>query len=175
MFQSNTSNQECPAKGYLERQPEGLTINGYRSWVAGYVTKADSHWAQCQQKFISVFGAQDGQLAANALGNFVRSLGLCATCPLKCYAPNSGHLNSDECMLLGLIAALQHGDDAALQESVNALSCLAKCSQILAPAGEYAMVLKSEGSLLLPIPAAVLAEIHANNQSQEHISNYTIH
>ncbi|MEP4354791.1 MAG: hypothetical protein ABJ024_02580 [Lentilitoribacter sp.] len=175
MFQPNSSNQECPAKAYLARQPEGLTINGYRNWVAGYVTKSERHWEQCQQEFVSVLGEPNGQIAANALSNFVHSLGSCATCPLKCYAPNSGHLNSDECMLLGLIAALQHGDDEALQESINALSCLAKCSQILAPAGEYAMVMKSAGSLLLPIPAAVLAEIRAKNHFQEHITNYTIH
>lgn len=175
MFMSKSSHQECPAKGYLERHPEGLTVNGYRNWVAGYMTRKDSHWEQCRHKFISILGKHDGQLAANALGYLVRNLGHCAACPLKCYAPGSGHLNADECMVLGLVASIQHGDDDAMHESVNALSCRTKCSQIIAPAGEYAMILKSAGSLLLPIPAAVLAEIYANNQILGSNSNHTIH
>lgn len=175
MFISNPNSQECPAKGYLERPPEGLTVNGNRNWAAGFMTKTDRHWEQCRQKFISILGKHDGLLAANALGNFVRSLGYCATCPLKCYAPGSGHLNADECMILGLISAIQHGDEEAMQESVNALSCRSKCAQIISPAGEYAMIMKSAGSLLLPIPAPVLAEIYLNSQFQDQKSNHTIH
>lgn len=175
MFVSNSNSVECPAKAYLERPPEGLTVNGYRNWVAGYMTQVDTHWDRCRQKFISVLGKHDGKLAANALGHLVRNLGHCATCPLKCYAPGSDHLNADECMLLGLIASIQHGDDEAMEASVNALSCRAKCSQVIAPAGEYAMILKSVGSLLLPVPAQVLAEIHANHQFINNKSNQTIH
>lgn len=175
MFTSNVSNDACPAKAYLERLPEGLTVNGYRNWVAGYMTQVETHWDRCRREFMSVLGKHDGQLAANALGHLVRNLGHCATCPLKCHAPGSDHLNSDECMLLGLIASIQHGDDEAMEESVNALSCRAKCSQVVAPAGEYAIILKSVGSLLLPIPAAVLAEIHANNQFTDNKFKPTIH
>lgn len=175
MTPENHSRSECPARTYLQRPAEGLTVNGYRNWVAGYMTQNNEHWQNCRKRFVQTLGSLDGELAHQALGNLVRNLGNCAICPLKCYAPNSDHLGSDECLLLGLVAAIQYGDDEALKASANALSCASKCNHIIGPASEYAAIMKSSGTLLLPIPASVIMDIYLKSQQPENHSNITLH
>ena len=164
----------CPAAAYLGRPAEGLTVNGYRNWVAGIMTQDHAHFTASAQRFVKIMG-YDGHLASKALGEVVKMMGDCALCPLKCFAPDVNHLGTDECMLLGLIASIQHGDDAALEASARALTCPQNFENIISPAGEYAAIMKAFGSLLLPIPASVLSDIHLNPQLPRQNSNYTLH
>ena len=174
-FFSKSVQSHCPAHRYLQRPPENLTINGYRNWIAGYMTQNQIHWDTCRNKFKKQMGKIDGELACDALGQVVRSLGNCALCPLKCNAPESSHLASDECMLLGLIASIQHGDDEALQACAYTLTCKQNFHKIISPASEYAAFMKACGSLLLPIPASVISDIHLKSQQPEQFTNITLH
>lgn len=182
-------NDHCASKAYLSRPPEGLTVRGYRTWATDYmatnrrvvgsgdirVGPAHDRDGVCLALFTRHLGERSGQLAFSALGTLVHNLGICATCPLKTYAPNSHHLGSDECLLLGLIAAIQYGDEDAMYVSINALSCIHKCDLIIGSAAEYAAIMKGEGSILLPIPADVINDIYVRSRQSTALKNTTLH
>lgn len=157
-----------PAATFLKRPPEGLTVRGYRTFAIAHVNGSCSASGVsediCRAQFAKHLGERSGQLAYHALGSLVHNLGVCATCPLRTYAPDSHHLGKDECLLLGLISAIQYGDEDAMYVSIEALSCSQKCNLIIGPAAEYASIMKSSGSILLPISADMIAEIYARSK-----------
>ena len=163
----------CPAVRYLRREPENLVVNGYRSWILGLIEKDAAHWEQAWNAHARSLGSDAARIALDGLQELIRTLGACATCPLRFHKPDTGHLCRDECLILGLIAGLQHGDEDAAWQSATGLSCAAKCGQVMAASGTYAFSLKHADRVLLPVPAAAIRDIEL--QSAQRSASTTLH
>lgn len=151
MICNETAN--CSAEKWLSRTPEALVVNGYREWMHGVVRSDKTHWKQAHNLHIHQLGIERGRAASIALVQLIDTLGKCASCPLRFYPSGSEHLCRDECLYLGMISSVQHGDDDAQKVSVETLACPLKGLRLLAAAANYATHLKSAGIVVTPIPA----------------------
>lgn len=70
-------------------------------------------WEMTNTLYEELLGAAEGRRVVAELSHFVRTLRRCAACPLKSFPFNAHHVCRDECLALGLIAALQHDDQGA--------------------------------------------------------------
>jgi hypothetical protein len=141
---------------YLARQPEHLVLHGYRCWTRGAATASRVPWIEAEDLYMNALGERSGRAALDALADFVGTTGLCARCPLRMLRPGARALCRDEALVLGLISALQNGDDAASGFCVAALADDRVAGHVEATAATYAVILKSSGSRLLPVPLEIL-------------------
>lgn len=148
----------CRVRQYLSRLPERLVVSGYRSGLDACATGDGSSWAALRALYHARLGEADAGIAMAGLAGFIVALGRCAQCPLRYFPAPSCHLCRHECLVLSLIAALQHGDEDSAMTSARCLAGSRDCEQLLAAAGDYAMRLKILGCLLLPIPPNVVAQ-----------------
>jgi hypothetical protein len=105
---------------YFERPPEKLVLEGYRRWLAGYDSGLVTPWEMTQTLYEELLGPAEGRRVVAELSHFVRTLRRCAACPLKSFPFNAHHVCRDECLALGLIAALQHDDHEAARTCLSA-------------------------------------------------------
>ncbi|GIL00173.1 MAG: hypothetical protein BroJett030_00720 [Alphaproteobacteria bacterium] len=146
-------------RSYLSRPPERLVVGGYRHWLTGCATGTLTHWLAARDLYTSLLAADGADMALAALGNFVATLGRCATCPLRFLPSGTDCVCRDEGLVLGLVAGIQCGDEEALHCAAAALACRRRRDEMLVEAGAYALMLKSLGQLLMPIPADAIAGI----------------
>ena len=163
-------NGDCPAAAYLRQQPENLVVNGYRNWIAGLAHSDPRYWDAAWATHAKALGAIDGQIAVDAMAALVRQLGACATCPLRFYKPGAGHLCRDECLVLGMVAGAQHGDEDILVQSAKLLTCSDTCFEVIEQASAYAAILLGHSQRLTPIPLSAIVDIdmraaHATSQA----------
>tara|TARA_R110002020_G_scaffold5841_8_gene24028 strand:+ start:15330 stop:15863 length:534 start_codon:yes stop_codon:yes gene_type:complete len=151
--------RECPAAAYLRQQPENLVINGYRNCVAGLAHRDLRYWDAARSAHALALGRIDGQYALDAMASLIGRLGVCATCPLRFCKPGTSHLCRDECLVLGMVAGAQHGDEAAMVHSARLLACSDTCVEVVDRASAYAAVLLGHGHKLTPIPLGAIADI----------------
>lgn len=156
---------QCTGAAYLALAPENLLINGYRNWVAGLAGAGPRFCDAARFGHVSRLGAVDGKLAIEALTALIARLGICARCPLRFYKPGSNHVCRDECLLLGLVAGAQHGDDDALVTAARLLSGREALAAVIDRAGAYAAILLSHNQRLIPVPANILVEIDFRSSS----------
>lgn len=149
----------CQAQQYLTRPPEQLVVRGYRHWLSGYATGSVGHWNAAWSLYAEHLGSRNGRLAISGLSNFIGTLGRCSTCPLRFFPSETDCVCRDECLVLGLIAGIQCSDDEAQQCALAGLACPLRREEVMAEAGEFALILKSFGQTLLPIPAHAIADI----------------
>lgn len=149
---------------YLQRHPERLVIEGYRRWSTGFMTGSIIPWERARDLYCEVLGEQDAGTALNSLSQYVRALKKCAICPLRSFPHNSSHLCREECLTIGLIAGLQHEDNAA-DICLQHLACQQMCDEVEEAASDFAKTLKTMGQVLLPVPVYVVKDIL--NRSQE--------
>lgn len=167
----------CEARQYLARPPEELVVWGYRHWLAGCVTGSLDCWNAAWSLYVARLGSRNGRMAIAGLSNFVGSLGRCANCPLRFFPSGTDCVCRDECLVLGLLAGIQCGDDDAQQCALAALACPLRRDELMAEAGEFALMLRSFGQTLLPIPAAAIADIivRASDSPADAADNPTYH
>jgi len=149
---------------YLGNGPEALAIEGYRNMLAGIVKGKTEFWDIVWDAHIRSLGETAGTHAAEALSDFVIQFGICAGCPLHHFAPGSIHICRDECFVLAMIAAAQHGEEDVLQISAQLLSSRVQPSGIIMAISQYALILKGSGKLFLPIPAFELTNFNSKLQ-----------
>lgn len=143
---------------YLQRAPERLVVEGYRRWTTGFRTGSIVTWEMAWDLYCEFLGEDNAATALTSLSKFIRTLKRCTTCPLKSYPHNSSHLCVDECLTIGLIAGLQHGDDAA-SICLQHLACPQTCDEVEEAANTFARTLQSFEQVLLPVPADVIHDI----------------
>lgn len=166
----------CPAADYLNRKPEQLVVRGYRDWLQGCAGDDRWAWNTVGNLYAAELGEAEGRIALEGLAQFVMALGRCATCPLRFFPSETFHLCRDECLVLSLVAALQHGDEDAQRMSAEGLVCRSRCPELVAAAGDYAMRLKMFDCTLLPIPPLVVADFLDRRPASEADSNrHTLH
>ena len=93
------------------------------------------------------------------LAHFMRTLRRCAACPLKSFPFDAHHVCRDECLALGLIAALQHDDSQAAQTCLAAMACPALAAKVAEAACCYADALAGARHYLLPIPQSAIEDV----------------
>lgn len=154
--------------------PERLVLEGYRHWVVGFATAQRPDLASMNSLYSDYLPALHVHPALTALTDFINALGVCSTCPLKTFQVGSSHLCRDEAMVLALVAALQHGDDDAVDLALTSLSCKDRCTEVALAAEDLALILKQANQILLPIPVAAMQNIlmisQASRQTREAIS-----
>ncbi|MEO0497518.1 MAG: hypothetical protein AAF141_09140 [Pseudomonadota bacterium] len=144
---------------YLARPAEQLVLEGYRSWTAACIWHSPAELDRCRELYDSTIDGRAARVAFDALGDFIQSLGRCASCPLKTHLAGCPSVCRDEVMVLGLIAALQIDDSAAADLCLDALSCPAQRQRVEIAALNFAITLRALGHTLLPIPAPVIAQM----------------
>ncbi len=150
-----TEQQDC----YFARPPEMLVLEGYRRWMAGFDTGSVAPWELTHSLYAELLGPEEGRHALAELAHFVRTLRRCAACPLKSYPFNAHHVCRDECLTLGLIASLQHGNAEAAQTCLGAMACPLLACEIAQAARSFAETLARLDHKLLPIPRDAIDDI----------------
>lgn len=144
---------------YFDRVPEKLVLEGYRRWLAGYDTGSVTPWEMGWALYTQLLGGAEGRRALSDLSHFVRTLRNCAACPLLSFPFGAHHVCRDECLALGLIAALQHDDDAAASACLDAMSCPARRADMREAATSFADTLAGLRQYLLPIPVHAIEDV----------------
>lgn len=146
------------AQDYLERPAEKLVLEGYRHWTHGYVARSTAPWTKAQRLYRGILGEANGERAIIALACFVKTLGACATCPLKTARSGSPFVCRDEALVMGLIAGIQNADPPAVEFCLAKLCCRNTCDTVAMAAGHFAINLRSMEQVMAPIPIHALAD-----------------
>jgi hypothetical protein len=144
---------------YFERPPERLVLEGYRRWLAGFESGSVLPWEMTQTLYEELLGAAEGRRVVAELSHFVRTLRRCAACPLNSFPFNAHHVCRDECLALGLIAALQHSDRDAAATCLSAMACPALLASVAEAAASFADALAAARHYLLPIPQSAIEDV----------------
>lgn len=144
---------------YFNRPPEKLVLEGYRQWMAGFDTGSVTPWEMTFSLYTELLGAAEGRRALSELSHFVRTLRRCAACPLRSFPFGAHHICRDECLTLGLIAGLQHGDADVASTCLAAISCPARSREIGEAAACFADTLAGMQHYLLPIPQTAIEDV----------------
>ena len=145
--------------GYFERHAERLVLDGARLWQLGNRTGEARHFRNARRLYHDILGQMRATPVLGELAVFVAALGRCASCPLKAHMPGENHVTSDEVLLLGLIAGVQHGDDPLVGTCLDGLTCPARCDELAHSAARFAVTLRAHGHLLRPIPVAAVHDV----------------
>lgn len=151
---------------YFDRKPELLVLEGYRRWMAGYETGSVTPWEMTWTLYEATLGAERGRRAMAELGHFVRTLRRCASCPLLSFPFGAHHVCRDECLTLGLVAGLQHGDQPASDTCLAAMACPLRQAEVGAAARSFAGTLGDLDQVLLPIPLHAIEDVLARAWAQ---------
>lgn len=144
---------------YFERPPEKLVLEGYRRWMAGFETGSVTPWEMTFTLYTGMLGAAEGRRALAELSHFVRTLRQCAACPLRSFPFGAHHICRDECLTLGLIAGIQHGDEETALTCLRHMACPGRGGEIGEAAGGFADTLAALRQILLPIPRHAIDDI----------------
>lgn len=145
---------------YFARPAETLVLEGYRRWMAGFDTGSVAPWELTHALYEQLLGPGEGRRALAELAHYVRTLRRCAACPLKSFPFNAHHVCRDECLTLGLIAGLQHGDVATARSCLGALAaCPLLAGEIGQAALSFAETLARLDQKLLPVPQDAIDDI----------------
>jgi hypothetical protein len=144
---------------YFDRPPERLVLEGYRRWLAGFESGSVTPWEMAAALYEELLGAAEGRRVVAELSYFVRTLRRCAACPLKSFPFESHHVCRDECLALGLVAALQHEDEGAAATCLSAIACPARSAVVAEAASAYADALAGARHYLLPIPQSAIEDV----------------
>lgn len=144
------------AQRYFNRPPERLVLDGYRYWTFGFMAGEMDSWQEAWGLYSKTLGTKNGRAALDALSYFVKTLGICAACPLRMFKQGSPHICRDETLVLGLISAIQNADKAAVELCLRNLSCATRCEEVSIAAANFAFTLKALDTVLAPIPLTII-------------------
>jgi len=151
--------QDGPDSCYFDRPPEKMVLEGYRRWLAGFESGSVLPWEMTHTLYEEALGPAEARRVVAELAHFMRTLRRCAACPLKSFPFNAHHVCRDECLALGLIAALQHDDSQAAQTCLAAMACPALAAKVAEAACCYADALAGARHYLLPIPQSAIEDV----------------
>ena len=163
------SAHESPMEDYFSSPAERLVIEGYRLTALG-LGQESVHSPEADPTVQSAHDAawllyrhlldeQGAWTAFEALSEFVGALGRCAACPLRSFTPGMRNLTRDEVLIVGLISAIQHGDEMVAELCLSTLACPTRCAEIEAAASVFAITLRGFGRKLHPIPLNAVEDV----------------
>ncbi|MCR9123401.1 MAG: hypothetical protein NXH91_14135 [Phyllobacteriaceae bacterium] len=136
------------------RPVEQLVVDGLRHWTVEPAPDGQTLHALFERDL----SESQARAAAAALEDFAAALGLCAACPLRIATAGSDDLSRDETLILGLVSAIQNGDGAAADMCLRALTCASRCDAVALAAGAFALIMRSFGKTLRPMPARFIRD-----------------
>lgn len=154
----------CDEGCYFARPAETLVLEGYRRWMAGFDTGSVTPWELTFSLYCDLLGSAQGRRALSDLSHFIRTLRRCASCPLRAFPFGAHHICRDECLTLGLIAAMQHGDPETETLCLKAIACPAMSIETAQAARIFADTLSELEQTLLPIPLSAIEDVLARRQ-----------
>lgn len=157
---SATCDQGC----YFARPAETLVLEGYRRWMAGFDTGSVAPWELTYSLYCELLGSDQARRALSDLSHFVRTLRRCASCPLTSFPFGAHHICRDECLTLGLIAAMQHGDSDTEKLCLETIACQATGVETAQAARIFADTLSEFDQMLLPIPLSAIEDVLARRR-----------
>ncbi len=143
---------------YLDRKGERLVVQGFRHWLSGYEFGDAACWEQAWTLFTEELGAVNAGVLVSHLHDWVKAMREKSAEPIRCLTCQCRYLCREECLCVGMIAALQHGDEASAALCAGALVG-GKADEVIATGRQFAALLMDNGARLLEVPPHVIVSI----------------
>ena len=143
---------------YLDRKGERLVVQGFRHWLSGYESGDVARWEQAWSLFTDELGAVNAGALVSHLHYWVKAIREKASEPVHCLTCQSRYLCREECLCVGMIAALQHGDEASAALCASTLVG-GRADEVIATARLFATLLIENGARLLEVPSHVIVSV----------------
>lgn len=143
---------------YLDRKGERLVVQGFRHWLSGYEFGDVACWEQAWSLYTDELGAVNAGSLVSHLHYWVKAIREKAAEPVRCLTCQCRYLCREECLCVGMIAALQHGDEASAALCAGALVG-GRADEVIATARQFASLLIENGARLLEVPPHVIVSI----------------
>lgn len=144
----------------FECSAEQLVLFGYRNWSYGYRHHSEIHiqesWALHTKHLNNTSEAKE---VLDTLILFVSALSECASCPLRSKPTEQYSVTREEGLILGLISAIQNGDDHVAETCLTQLTCASRCWELSHAAERYAVTLRALDQRLQPIPMSLIEQL----------------
>jgi hypothetical protein len=95
----------------------------------------------------------------------VNALSECASCPLRSKPTDQHSVTREEGLILGLISAIQNGNDHVAETCLNQLTCASRCWELSHAAERYAITLRALNLKLQPIPMSLIEQLLLSHQN----------
>ncbi|WP_321501125.1 hypothetical protein [Breoghania sp.] len=162
-----TSDQDfVNAKGYLERLPEKLVVEGYRRWMSGYETGDIQCWEMAWNLYAGSLGACQARALVAELSCWIRTIRAVSTRTMNHFPYGCGKLCRDECMALSMVAGVQHKDRAAMEAAATHLIGCHRIHDALEASCSFGMALDAIGQHLIRVPKPVVQDIALRPERQ---------
>jgi predicted Zn-ribbon and HTH transcriptional regulator len=143
---------------YLDRKGERLVVQGFRHWLSGYEFGDVACWEQAWALYTVELGAVNAGVLVSHLHFWVKAIREKAEEPIRCLTCQCRYLCREECLCVGMIAALQHGDEASAVRCAHALVG-ERADEVISTARALASLLIDNGARLLEVPPHVIVSI----------------
>lgn len=137
-------------KAQAGRMPERLVGIGFRCWFAGLNSGDITAWEDAWNAFADTLGVQSAKGLLIDLSHFVRAIKTTADREIEIYPTGCLGFCRDECLVISMIAACQHGARPALQASATALIGSSDIGDALSGAHVFATGMKAANQVLNP-------------------------
>ena len=157
-------------QAYLDRKGERLVVQGFRHWLSGYEFGDVACWEQAWSLFTDELGAVNAGALVSHLHYWVKAIREKAAEPVRCLTCQCRYLCREECLCVGMIAALQHGDEASAAQCAGALVG-DRADEVIATARQFASLLIENGARLLEVPPHVIVSIVSGEREKSTLLN----
>ena len=155
---------------YLDRKGERLVVQGFRHWLSGYEFGDVACWEQAWSLFTEELGAVNAGVLVSHLHDWVKAMREKSAEPIRCLTCQCRYLCREECLCVGMIAALQHGDEASAALCAGMLVG-GKADEVIATARQFAALLMDNGARLLEVPPHVIVNIVSGERERSTLLN----
>jgi hypothetical protein len=155
---------------YLDRKGERLVVLGFRHWLSGYEFGDTACWEQAWSLFTDELGAVNAGVLVSHLHYWVKAIREKAAEPVRCLTCQCRYLCREECLCVGMIAALQHGDEASAALCAGTLVG-GRADEVIATARQFASLLIENGACLLEVPPHVIISIISGERDKHSLLN----
>lgn len=155
---------------YFDRKGERLVVQGFRHWLSGYEFGDVACWEQAWSLFTEELGAVNAGAMVSHLHDWVKAIREKSAEPIRCLTCQCRYLCREECLCVGMIAALQHGDEASAALCAGTLVG-GKADEVIATARQFAALLMDNGARLLEVPPHVIVSIVSGEREKSTLLN----
>ena len=155
---------------YLDRKGERLVVQGFRHWLSGYEFGDNACWEQAWSLYTDELGAVNAGVLVSHLHYWVKAIREKAAEPVRCLTCQCRYLCREECLCVGMIAALQHGDEASAALCAGTLVG-GRADEVIATARQFASLLIENGARLLEVPPHVIVSIVSGERESSTLLN----
>ena len=130
------------------RAPERLVGVGFRCWLTGFTSGDIGCWEEAWNTYSSTLGNDRAKALLIDLSQFVKAVSATSERAIEVQQPGCRGFCRDECLVISIIAACQHGARNALSASTAALIGSDAIGDALCGAQKFACSLRSANQVL---------------------------